>query len=213
MRSLGFVAFTLTCTVALHASDTRQLGAHEHGVGQLNIAVDGGQVAMAFHAPGADIVGFEYAASSDADRAAIADGVAVLARPLDLFVLSAEAGCNVVRAAAELEADGGHDHGHDAHDHDTHNHDEHEHDEHERDEHERDEHAHDAHAYGDSHAEFYAEYLLDCASPEALSTVEFAYFDQFENAREVDVQILSDAGAIRFKVTRSEPVLDLRGMF
>lgn len=129
-------------------------------------------------------MGFEYVASSDADRAAIADGVAALARPLDLFVLSAEAGCNVVRAAAELEADGGHDHNHD-------------------------EHAHDAHADGDSHA----EYLLDCISPDALSTVEFAYFNQFENAREVDVQILSDAGAIRFKVTRSEPVLDLRGMF
>ena len=198
MRLLSFVAFTLTCTTAFYASDTRQLGAHEHGVGQLNIAVDGGQVAMEFHAPGADIVGFEYVASSDADRAAIANGVAALARPLDLFVLSAEAGCNVVRAAAELEADGGHDHGHDAH-----NHDEHEHDEH----------ADDAHADGDSHAEFHAEYLLDCASPEALSTVEFAYFDQFENAREVDVQILSDAGAIRFKVTRSEPVHDLRGMF
>ena len=193
MRFLSFAAFTLACTTALHASETRQLGAHEHGVGQLNIAVDGGQVAMEFHAPGADIVGFEYVASSDADRAAIADGVAALARPLDLFVLSAAADCNVVRAAAGLEADEGHDHGHDAHDHD--------------------EHAHDAHADGDSHAEFHAGYLLDCVSPNALSTVEFAYFDQFENAREVDVQILSDAGAIRFKVTRSEPVLDLRGMF
>lgn len=193
MRFLSFAAFTLACATVLHASETRQLGAHEHGVGQLNIAVDGGQVAIEFHAPGADIVGFEYVASSDADRAAIADGVAALARPLDLFVLSAAAGCNVVRAVAELEAHEGHDYGHDAHDHDKH--------------------ADDAHADGDSHAEFHAEYLLDCASPEALSTVEFAYFDQFENAREVDVQILSDAGAIRFKVTRSEPVLDLRGMF
>ena len=146
-------------------------------------------------------MGFEYVASSYVDRAAIAGGVVALARPLDLFVLSAEAGCNVVRAAAELEADGGHGHGHDAHDHDTHNHDEHDHDKH----------AHDAD--GDSHAEFHAEYLLECTSPDALSAVEFAYFDQFENAREVDVQILSDAGAIRFKVTRSEPVLDLRGMF
>ena len=197
MRFLNFAAFTLACTTALHASENRQLGAHEHGVGQLNLAVDGGQVAMEFHAPGADIVGFEYGASSDADRAAIADGVATLARLQDLFVLSAEAGCNVVRAAAAFEADEGQDHGHDAHNHD--------------------EHAYQAHADGDadedSHAEFHAEYLLDCASPNALSTVEFAYFDQFENAREVDVQILSDAGAIRFKVTRSEPVLDLRGMF
>ena len=46
MRFLSFAAFTLACTTALNASDTRQLGAHEHGVGQLNIAVDGGQVAM-----------------------------------------------------------------------------------------------------------------------------------------------------------------------
>ena len=73
------------------AEETRQLDAHEHGVGQLNIAVDGNTVAMEFHAPGADIVGFEHAAHDSADRAAVDAAVATLARPLDLFVLPAAA--------------------------------------------------------------------------------------------------------------------------
>ena len=50
----------LTSAVPVLAEETRQLDAHEHGVGALNIAFDQGRVAIEFHAPGADIVGFEY---------------------------------------------------------------------------------------------------------------------------------------------------------
>ena len=73
------------------AGETRQLDSHEHGVGELNIAFDGNTVAIEFHAPGADIVGFEYEAESAEDRSLIDAAVARLARPLDLFVLPAAA--------------------------------------------------------------------------------------------------------------------------
>ena len=101
-------------------AETRQLDSHEHGIGELNIAVDGTTVAMEFHAPGADIVGFEYAAKSAEDHAAIDAAITTLSDPLALFVMSDAAQCRVVQASAELESEKGHD-DHDEHDHHEHN--------------------------------------------------------------------------------------------
>ncbi|WP_300018200.1 DUF2796 domain-containing protein [uncultured Roseobacter sp.] len=190
------------------AEDTRQLDAHEHGVGALNIAIDGTTVAMEFHAPGADIVGFEYAAESEADRAAVDAAVATLARPLDLFVLPAAAACSVTQASAELESEQAHDdHDHDAHkDHDDHA----EHSGHE----DHAEHSdHTEHAEEAGHSEFHAEYTLTCADPTALTEISFAYFDTFENARELEVQVIAGSGAQAFEVERDAPTLGLRSLF
>ena len=210
----------LAATPAI-AEEARQLDAHEHGVGALNIAFDGNMVALEFEAPGADIVGFEYAAASDADRAAIDAAVATLAKPLDLFALPAAAACSVTQASAALETEDDHDeHGHDDHAHDDHakdGHDEHAHDDHAEDGHDEhakhaDEHDHD-HAKGEAHSEFHATYTLNCANPDQITEITFNYFDTFENARELDVQIVSGKGAQAFEVTGDAPVLDLRNMF
>jgi len=96
MKHIVPLIFTLSATAAF-AEDTRELDSHEHGVGELNIALDGTTIAMEFHAPGADIVGFEYEATSDEDLAKIAAAIEVLERPLDLFVVPAAAGCEVTR--------------------------------------------------------------------------------------------------------------------
>jgi len=181
------------------AEDTRQLGAHEHGVGQLNIAIDAQQIAIELHAPGADIVGFEYAAQSSEDRAAVDDAVARLARPLDLFGFPEAAACGVVEARASLEIEGEHDdHKDDGHDHAAHKHDDHD---------------HGAAAQEAGHSEFHAEYVLTCADPAQATLVTFAYFDAFPNAQELEVQLITDRGATAAKVTKDAPVLDLRELF
>ncbi len=190
------------------AEETRQLDSHEHGVGELNIALDGTTISMEFHAPGADIVGFEYEAESAEDRAAIDAAVAKLAKPQELFVLPAAAECTVVQASAELESEEEHDEHHDVHD-DHADGDKHDDD---HDEHAEDDHDHEEHAEA-SHTEFHAEYVLNCATPSAIDEISFAYFDAFENARELEVQIVSDSGAKAFEVERDQPTLDLRGMF
>lgn len=193
MKLLLILAATAITASPVLAQETRQLDAHEHGVGQLNVAFDGQQIAMELHAPGADIVGFEYMAKSAEDRAAVDRAVATLAGPLDLFLLPDAAGCSVVQAAAELESEEDHDeHGEE----DTH-----------------EDHAHDDHANEAGHTEFHAEYLLTCANPNAITEITFAYFDTFPNALEVEVQIISDAGPTSFEVERDSPTLDLRGMF
>lgn len=211
MKFLSFlVASALTAGPTL-AEETRQLDAHEHGVGQLDIAFDGQHIAMELHAPGADIVGFEYAAESAEDRAAVDAAVATLARPLDLFVLPQAAGCSVVQASAGLESEDEHeDHAEEAGHADEH--EDHAEDADHTDEHE--DHAEDAgHTDEPGHTEFHAEYLLTCADPAAASEISFAYFDAFPNALEVEVQVISDTGATSFEVERDAPTLDLRSMF
>lgn len=215
--------FPLLCALAavpVSAEEARELDAHEHGVGALNIAVDGNAVVMEFRAPGADIVGFEYAAESAEDRAAIDEAVATLARPLELFVFPEAAACSVTQASAELESEETHgahgahgDEKHaDAHDEEhAHEHDDEKHADAHDDEHS--EHAHEEHAEEASHTEFHAEYALTCGNPSAVSQIDFAYFGVFENARELEVQIVTASGAQAFEVVREEPALDLRGMF
>lgn len=205
IRSFCAVSLLLSASVVA-AEETRQLDAHEHGVGQLDIAFDGGRIAMALHAPGADVVGFEYSARSSGDREKVAAAVATLARPLDLFSLPAAAGCSVVEASASLESEEGHG----GDDHDAHNEEGHDHAEHAA--HDK-EHDHENHAEDSGHTEFHAEYLLDCADPAQVSLITFGYFEAFPNARELEVQVISDKGATAFEVKRDAPTLDLRSLF
>lgn len=198
MKKLSLVALFALAANPVPAEETRQLDAHEHGVGQLDIAFDGTQIAMELRAPGADIVGFEYAAQSVEDRARVDAAVATLARPLDLFALPSAAGCSVLQASATLESEEVHE----SHDHDH----GHAHEDHSDEDHA--EHADEA-----THSEFHAEYLLNCADPAAASVITFAYFDAFPNALELEVQVISDDGATAFEVERDAPTLDLGGMF
>jgi len=215
MKQTFPLIIALAATPAV-AQETRQMDAHEHGSGSLNIAAEGNALAMEFRAPGADIVGFEYAPESEADQAKVAAAVEALEAPLDLFVLPEAAGCSVTEthAALELEGEDAHeDHGdHEEHDdHDNHrDHDDHDEHDHEEDHAEED---HHDHASASGHSEFHAEYSLTCENPSALSGIEFAYFAQFENALELEVQVVTALGAQAFEVKRDAPQLALEGLF
>ena len=87
----------------------RELGAHQHGHGTLNIAIEGHKVSMELEVPGADIVGFEHAAKTKAQQAAVEKAKAQLAAPLSLFVLPAAAGCSVKEANVKIEGADEHD--------------------------------------------------------------------------------------------------------
>jgi len=188
---LGVFFNAVVSSSAAFAEETRQLDSHEHGVGELNIAVDGSTVAIELHAPGADIVGFEYVAKSFDDRLTVKKALKSLSHPLELFLLPDPAECRVTEAEAHLETEGVHD---DHADHDDHG-------------------DHDDHAEGPVHSEFHATYTLVCNNLSALTGITFAYFDAFENALELEVQLLTASGAQAFEVKRTNPTLDLRGMF
>ena len=204
MKIVHLIAgIALSATPSL-AEETTQLDAHEHGVGQLNIAFDENKIAMELHAPGADIVGFEYGAKSDADLAAIDAALQTLSDPLGLFLIPEAASCIVITAHAKLESE---DSDHDDHDEEGNDdHDEEGHDDH-------DEEGHDDHDEAPGHTEFHAEYLLECANLTEISAITFSYFEIFPNALELEVQVISDKGATAFEIERDVAKLDLRGIF
>ena len=97
MHMAGFAAGLLACAAFSASAEEphRQLGAHVHGHGRLNIAMEGKKLSMELEVPGADIVGFENEPSTPEQRAAIAEAKAKLANGLALFVPPAEARCEL----------------------------------------------------------------------------------------------------------------------
>ncbi len=176
----GLAAVTFAGT-ALAQAPERQLGAHVHGESHLDIAVDGDTVAMALHAPGADIVRFEHEPGSDAERAAVAAAIATLGNPLDLFRFPAAAGCSVVSASAEMVEEEHHDD------------------------------APAAGAAEEHHAEFSAAYEIRCTDIQAARLLTFPFFDAFPNAEMVEVQMVGPRGQTGGDVGRSDAGLDLSG--
>ncbi len=205
------------CAGTATAQDMEQHAAHVHGTAALDIAIDGNAILMELHAPGADIVGFEYVAHDEADKAAIAAALEILSRPEVLFLPDAEAGCAVTAAEARLLAG---DEDHDAHGHDgdekaeDHGHAEDDHDAQPEDGHAED---HDGEADGHedaaTHSEFQAEYAFICERPERLTHLALPYFTAFERSEQLEIRLITGKGAHGETVPRSAAGFALEGHF
>ncbi len=149
-----------------HAHGT--LGAHEHGVAKLNAVLDGNTLELELDSPAMNLVGFEHAANSDADKAKVAAVRQQLEQPLKLFGLPAAAGCK--EDQQELESplfgdapkadDDGDDH----------------------------EHSH-------QHSDIGAHYQLTCANPDKLAQVDLApLFKAFTATQKITVHLIGPNG-------------------
>lgn len=193
VTALGLVAMSLLTGPARAEDDHRELGAHVHGHGTLNIAIEGKRVSMELEVPGMDIVGFEHAPSTDDQKAAVAKAKARLEKPLGVFSLPGAAGCAVAEATVSLEAEHAH------HDDDGEKHDA------------KDDDGHDHDAAG-AHNQFEANYALDCTNPAELTTITFDYFTLFAGAHDLTVNVVTTKGQSKYEVSRSKPTLDLGGI-
>lgn len=84
--------------LAAHAQDEHDhgsLGKHEHGVAQLNVALDGKTLELELDSPAMNFVGFEHEASSDTDKATVAVTRTQLKQPLQLVNVPGTAQCSV----------------------------------------------------------------------------------------------------------------------
>ncbi|MGO9544822.1 MAG: DUF2796 domain-containing protein [Rhodomicrobium sp.] len=184
-------AVALTSYSASAQEEHRQLGAHVHGHGRLNIAVEGKTVSMELEVPGADIVGFEHEPSTPEQRSQVDEARARLANALVLFVPTEKAGCELDRVKVSTTAH----------------------------EHEGEEAHHPAAAgpegaakeEGEHHSEFHAEYTLQCSSLSRLTSMNFEYFNAFPGAQELDITLISPKGQSSFEVKRDSSSLDLTG--
>ena len=163
-----------------HDHEHGSLGAHEHGVGRLNAALDGQTLALELESPAMNLVGFEHAATTDADKAKVAAARAQLEKPLALFNLPAAAGCKVVSQELESPLFGDKP---DADDHD-------------------DDAGKDSHEHHHDHSEIHAHYQFSCATPGALKTLDLAtVFSTFPATQKIQVQLISASGQQGTEVT------------
>ena len=202
MRKSIYYSLILSAMISVAAAEeTRQVDKHEHGVGELNIAIEGSSINLEFMIPGADIVGFEYKAKSDEDISLVNTALTKFDDFSNIFTIPNAANCNLVEA--EIAINQGDDHEeHDEHD----EHDEHEHEEHEA----HDEHEHEEHGE-ETHNEFVAHYSFTCGNVKEIDRINFTYFTTFPNSGELEIQFVSEMGSTSFEVEGDEPFINLKG--
>jgi hypothetical protein len=183
--------FALLPLAAAQAHDDHKhgsLGKHEHGVATLNVALEGSTLEIELQSPAMNIVGFEHAASSEADKKTVAAARALLEKPQALFSLPAAAGCslseNEVRSPLFGNAEADHDHDHD----------------------------HDEHADGDEHhhehSDIDADYSFTCKQPGELKTLDLsAFYKQFPATQKINVQLIGPSGQQGVESTPANPRL------
>jgi hypothetical protein len=161
-----------------HEHEHGSLGAHEHGVARLNAALDGKNLELELESPAMNLVGFEHAASTDADKAKVAAARAQLEQPLALFSLPKAAGCVVAKQELESPLFG------DKPDADDHDHDDDDHDE-----------DADGHEHHHEHSEIHAHYQFTCATPAALKNLDLGQvFKTFPATQKIQVQLIGPSG-------------------
>jgi hypothetical protein len=178
-------------TSFLFAEETRQVDKHEHGVGELNIAIQSNTMVLEFMIPGADVVGFEHEAKSEQDKATVSAALTKFDDYNNIFIIPTNSKCILISSKININQEDEHDE-HDEHDdHDGHD----DHDEHQE----------------EAHNEFYAKYTFECGDIKSLDLLEFPYFETFSNSGELEVQFVSEIGSTSFEVEADSPIINIEG--
>jgi len=193
--------FSFCLYAPLSFAETRQHEAHVHGVGTLNIAVTDTGMYVELDSPAMNMLGFEHAPGNAEQEQALNKIKEQLRDGQSLFMLPAEAGCQLIEVEVEHKALM-HDH-EEHHDHAQHVH--HDHDQDAHDEH--DDHGdHDGEHY--EHSEFHGLYQFSCATPEQLTSVDVQLFALFPGLERLDVQLLTPEGQTARELTAQNHVIN-----
>jgi hypothetical protein len=173
---------------ALLLSSTLALAheAHVHGVGKLDVALDGANLTLHLDSPLVNLIGFEHAAKSAKDRQAAQDMAKTLRNAGAVFVASPSAECKLsavklVSAAIEpallgetsaSKPAGAEDH--------------------------------------DGHADLDADFSFQCAHPERLQKIDVKLFDAFKGFNSIDVQLVTRKRQAAARLTPSSTSLNIQ---
>ncbi|MCE2596508.1 DUF2796 domain-containing protein [Motilimonas cestriensis] len=165
--------------------DHRAHGSHEHGAANIDLVLEGNELAFDWMSPAANLLGFEHQAKNDEQKQKLAEVTSLLAQPKHILVLPDAAGCkvtehNIDSALFTMNASA------DEHHDDKHHDDKHHDDEHHDDEHHDDEHHDDTHQ--DTHSDVTVSYHFECANPDEISSLSFSLFDHFLLTEKVQIQ-------------------------
>ena len=140
----------------------RHHDSHQHGVAEMNVAIDGNQLIIELKSPAANIVGFEHAPQDQAERKQVKQAMEQLKMADKIFQPSAAAKC--IPDAAEVESElAQHDHGH----------------------------QHRESIDKNSHAEFNASYTFSCQHIKQLTQMQVNLFSLFSGMEKIKTQIIS----------------------
>lgn len=138
---------------------------HEHGVVKVDAAVEAGQLTLVVQMPLDNLLGFERAPRTEAERRAAAEALAKMRDGAALFRPDAAAACTLVSAQVEapvLEAPTAASAG--------------------------------KPAAKDEHADLDGTYVFRCAQPAQLKGMEVGLFDAFRRVQRIEVQAALPGG-------------------
>ena len=98
LRLYLFIAIACGCSTAWAAG-----GAHEHGAAELLLSSEGRDVQITLNAPAQSLVGFETAAVTVEQKAAVERAEAILMAPNDLFILEGNS-CELIDATVDVSS-------------------------------------------------------------------------------------------------------------
>jgi hypothetical protein len=182
MKKLFLLFF---CSLVFTAVAAYAHGPHEHGVAHMNIAVEGGLVEIELETPLANVLSFEHAPETEAQKAEARNMALILHRAEELFLFPLAARCRSVEVSLESgalspellappasgekalpAASAGQVAG----------------EEHEDEEDE------------EGHADLDADFTFRCENPAALNSLEVGLFGKFPGFDEIEAQLVTDKG-------------------
>lgn len=162
----SLLAAALGSALLLSSALTQAHEAHVHGVGKLDVALDGKTLSLHLDSPLVNLIGFEHTANSAKDKQAAQDMAKTLRNAASVFVTSPSAECKLsgvqLVSAAIAPALLGEAAGKAA-----------------------------GHADSDGHADLDADFSFQCAHPEKLQRIDVKLFDAFKGFNSIDVQLVT----------------------
>lgn len=203
MFHLCAILLSLFCFKETQSAE-RQLDAHDHGYGNLNIAIINQTVAIELDTPAYNIIGFEHPPETVEDKTTFKKALSILNNGSNLFIFPTAADCTLkdVNISSSLIEDQRsshkeHEHGHKKHDS---GHKEHEHD-HKGSKHED-------HSKNNVHSEFHADYKFTCNEIGKANSIQVMVFKHFPNTRQLNVQIVLPHKQSAIKLTPTSTQLN-----
>ena len=158
---------------------------HVHGVGHINIVVEGKQATVEFLAPAEGLYGFEHQARTKAEQEKRDAALARLQEKIStMVVFEADRGCQFTTKKIAVEEDM-------------------------EDEHEHGKGTEKTQKKSGEHSEVHAEFTVTCEKPLAGSQVRFGVAKIFPTIKTVHVQALSEAGQTGVEVQGNKGSLRL----
>lgn len=167
-----------------------QEAAHVHGIAQAQVALDGRDLLVYLQIPAADLLGFEHAPQTAAQRQQVEGLQQQWADTSRWLHLDPAAQCGVTGLQVQLGDDeAGHGGHHHDHDHDDHHH-------------------HDDHGHGEAHLDGRITLSMQCAAPQLLKSLELNPFALLPDLQQVRYQSVwpsgQSAGSLSVGATRIE---------